>query len=55
MATFSAAYIELSLADSRSVLLSYHFAVKSPRYCSAETQKRNTVRYGNWKVNIVKV
>jgi hypothetical protein len=33
------AYNELLLLDNRSVLLSYHVAVASTRYSSAETQK----------------
>jgi hypothetical protein len=37
--SFSTSYNEFLLADSRNVLLSYHFAVKSPRYCSGETQE----------------
>jgi hypothetical protein len=37
--TVSTAYKELLHMDSRSVLLSSHFAVKSPRYCSGETQE----------------
>jgi hypothetical protein len=52
--TFSASYSELLLVDSRRVLLSYHFVVESTRYSSGETQKRKTVSYGKWKVNIVK-
>jgi hypothetical protein len=43
------AYNELLLVDSRSVLLIYYFAVESPRYCSGEIKRRNTVRYGYWK------
>jgi hypothetical protein len=38
--TFRTAYNELLIVDSRSVLLSYHFALKSPRYCSGDTQKQ---------------
>jgi hypothetical protein len=46
---------ECLIVDSRSILFSEHFAVKSPRYCSAETQREKYIRYRNRKANIVKI
>jgi hypothetical protein len=54
--TFSTAYIELLLLDSCSVLLTYHFIVKSPRYTvHVRLKKRHILYYGDWKVNFVKI
>jgi hypothetical protein len=43
MPTFTTVDNEVLLFDSRIVLLSYHFAVKLPRYCSSETQKEKYI------------
>jgi hypothetical protein len=37
------------------VLLTYHFALKSPRYCSGETHKETYSSHGYWKANIIKI
>jgi hypothetical protein len=43
------------LVDSRSVLLSYHLLLNHPYTVQVRRKRRNTVRYGYWKVNNVQI